>query len=91
MATNTSDSMWALGSLRQHWGWMLAFGILMLVLGAIGLYMTATFTLASVLVFGALLVIGGVDRGVPRARLEKRGAPYLDCGRLPCGRRTCAL
>ncbi len=62
MATNTSDGVWVLGSLREHWGWMLALGILMVVLGVIGLYMTATFTIASVLLFGALLLIGGVAR-----------------------------
>jgi uncharacterized membrane protein HdeD (DUF308 family) len=62
MATNTSDGAWVLGSLREHWGWMLALGILMVVLGVIGLYMTATFTIASVLLFGALLLIGGVAR-----------------------------
>ena len=62
MATNTSNGAWVLGSLREHWGWMLALGILMVVLGVIGLYMTATFTIASVLLFGALLLIGGVAR-----------------------------
>ena len=62
MATNTSDGAWVLGSLREHWGWMLALGSLMVVLGVIGLYMTATFTIASVLLFGALLLIGGVAR-----------------------------
>ena len=62
MASNTSDGAWVLGSLREHWAWMLALGILMVVLGVIGLYMTATFTIASVLLFGALLLIGGVAR-----------------------------
>ena len=62
MATNTADGAWVLGSLREHWVWMLALGILMVVLGAIGLYMTASFTVASVLLFGVLLVIGGIAR-----------------------------
>jgi uncharacterized membrane protein HdeD (DUF308 family) len=62
MAINPSGGTWVLGSLREHWGWMLALGILMVVLGVIGLYMSASFTIASVLVFGALLVVGGVAR-----------------------------
>ena len=48
------------GELKKNWGWLLAFGILSIVLGTIGLGMTFGLTLASVLVFGVLLVIGGV-------------------------------
>ena len=62
MATNTTDGAWVIGSLREHWTWMLALGILMVVLGVIGLYMAATLTIASVLLFGALLIIAGVAR-----------------------------
>lgn len=47
------------GELRKSWGWMLALGVLFLILGVIGLYMTAALTLASVLFFGALLLAGG--------------------------------
>ena len=68
MPTNDSHDPWGLGALREHWAWMLALGILMVVLGVIGLYMTATFTIASVLVFGALLVIGGVARLIEAVR-----------------------
>jgi uncharacterized membrane protein HdeD (DUF308 family) len=62
MVTNAAKREWVLGSLREHWGFMLALGILMVVLGVIGLYMSASFTIASVLVFGVLLVIGGAAR-----------------------------
>ncbi len=48
------------GELKKNWGWLLAFGILSIVLGTIGLGMTFGLTLASVLFFGVLLVIGGV-------------------------------
>lgn len=48
------------GELRKNWGWMLALGVLFLILGVIGLYMTTALTLASVLFFGALLLAGGV-------------------------------
>lgn len=59
---------WASESLRQHWRWMLSLGILMVVLGMIGLFMAATFTIASVLVFGALLVVGGIAQLVEAFR-----------------------
>jgi uncharacterized membrane protein HdeD (DUF308 family) len=50
------------GELRRHWGWLLAVGILSVILGTIGLGMTWMLTLVSVLYFGFLLiVIGGVQ------------------------------
>lgn len=48
------------GALTLNWGWMLALGILFIVLGTIGLGMTFALTLASVIFFGALLLAGGV-------------------------------
>jgi uncharacterized membrane protein HdeD (DUF308 family) len=46
------------GEVKQNWGWMLALGILMMILGAIGLGMTYFLTIASVLFFGVLLLVG---------------------------------
>jgi uncharacterized membrane protein HdeD (DUF308 family) len=48
-----------LGDLAHNWGWLLAQGILLVVLGTIGLGMTIWLTLASVFIFGVFLVIGG--------------------------------
>jgi uncharacterized membrane protein HdeD (DUF308 family) len=48
-----------LGDLIHNWGWLLAQGILLVVLGTIGLGMTIWLTLASVFIFGVFLVIGG--------------------------------
>jgi uncharacterized membrane protein HdeD (DUF308 family) len=48
-----------LGDLGHNWGWLLAQGILLVVLGTIGLGMTIWLTLASVFIFGIFLVIGG--------------------------------
>jgi uncharacterized membrane protein HdeD (DUF308 family) len=59
---------WTLGSLERHWGWMLALGILLLALGVIGLYMTVALTIASVLFFGALLVVAGIAQAVQAFR-----------------------
>jgi uncharacterized membrane protein HdeD (DUF308 family) len=47
------------GELHKHWGWLMAVGILSVVLGMIGLGMSVALTLVSVLFFGVLLAIGG--------------------------------
>lgn len=47
------------GDLAHNWGWLLAQGILLVVLGTIGLGMTIWLTLASVFIFGVFLIIGG--------------------------------
>ncbi|MPY75511.1 MAG: HdeD family acid-resistance protein [Alphaproteobacteria bacterium] len=57
-----------LGSLHRYWGWMLALGVLMLVLGVIGLYASVALTIVSVLLFGALLVAGGVAQAIQAFR-----------------------
>jgi uncharacterized membrane protein HdeD (DUF308 family) len=48
------------GALERNWGWLLALGILFIVLGTIGLGMAVALTIASLLVFGVLLVAAGV-------------------------------
>ena len=45
---------------KQNWGWLLALGILFVILGAIGLGMTVMLTLTSILFLGAFLIVGGV-------------------------------
>ena len=47
------------GDLSRNWGWLLAFGILSIILGTVGLGMTFGLTLISVVFFGALLIVGG--------------------------------
>jgi uncharacterized membrane protein HdeD (DUF308 family) len=48
------------GDLSINWGWLLALGIIQLVLGIIGLAMTVTLTLATILVYGIFLLVAGV-------------------------------
>jgi uncharacterized membrane protein HdeD (DUF308 family) len=48
-----------LGDLVHNWGWLLAQGILLVVLGTIGLGLSFLLTLATVFIFGVFLVIGG--------------------------------
>ncbi len=59
MAKNTMIPAEAFGEVSRNWGWLLALGILFVILGTIGLGMTFTLTLASVLFFGVLMLIGG--------------------------------
>ena len=46
--------------LRRYWGWYLALGIVLIVLGTIAIGSTFVMTIASVFFFGWLLIIGGV-------------------------------
>jgi uncharacterized membrane protein HdeD (DUF308 family) len=48
------------GEAKKHWGWLLGLGIVFLVLGLIGLGLLAVLTMASVLLFGVLVLVGGV-------------------------------
>jgi uncharacterized membrane protein HdeD (DUF308 family) len=50
------------GDLKKNWGWLLALGILSLLLGTVGFWMTFAMTLASILLFGVLLMVGGVSQ-----------------------------
>jgi uncharacterized membrane protein HdeD (DUF308 family) len=65
MATSTQSTAASLphplfGELSRHWGWLLAVGILSVILGTIGLGMTWMLTLVSVVYFGVLLIVIGV-------------------------------
>jgi uncharacterized membrane protein HdeD (DUF308 family) len=49
-----------LNSLRRNWGWYLALGVVQIILGVIAIVASSIATLVSVLIFGWLLVIGGI-------------------------------
>jgi uncharacterized membrane protein HdeD (DUF308 family) len=48
------------GDLKISWGWLLALGILLAVLGFVGIGMAYWLTLAAVLWFGVLAIIAGI-------------------------------
>jgi uncharacterized membrane protein HdeD (DUF308 family) len=58
------------GEVRRNWGWLLALGILFVILGFIGLGMTFAVTMASVLMFGILLLIGAGVQLVDAAKCK---------------------
>jgi uncharacterized membrane protein HdeD (DUF308 family) len=49
-----------LDRVRRNWGWFLALGIALIVLGIIALWVSFLATIISVLVLGWILIIGGV-------------------------------
>lgn len=53
-----------LGDLPRHWGWVMALGILFIVLGTVGLGMSIALTVTTVMVFGMLMITGGVFQAV---------------------------
>jgi uncharacterized membrane protein HdeD (DUF308 family) len=63
MSTTTNDAAWpagtVFGALQTKWRWLLALGILLLVFGTLGFVMSFAMTLATVLLFSALLIVGG--------------------------------
>jgi len=48
------------GDLRRNWGWLLALGVLLVLLGVAGLFLTVAVTLLTVTVIGIFLIAGGV-------------------------------
>ena len=48
-----------LEELPRKWRWLLALGILMLVTGSLGLYMSVVMTLVTVFFFGAMILVNG--------------------------------
>jgi uncharacterized membrane protein HdeD (DUF308 family) len=58
------------GELRKKWGWLLALGVLLIVLGTLGLWMSFAMTLATVIMFGALFIVGGVFQLVNAFQLK---------------------
>jgi uncharacterized membrane protein HdeD (DUF308 family) len=64
MSTTTDSAMRAfemesLKPITKNWKWLLALGILFIILGTIGLGMTVFLTIVKVLFLGVLLLIGG--------------------------------
>jgi uncharacterized membrane protein HdeD (DUF308 family) len=57
--SNASLTEQALGDISSKWGWIMAGGLLMVILGIVGLSMEFTMTVVSVLYFGIMMVMGG--------------------------------
>lgn len=64
-------------TLRAQWGWMLALGVCLLILGIIAVADSLAFTVASMLLFGWILVIAGVVAGIQAIRHRGSGHVFL--------------
>lgn len=73
-----AGSLAALEHLHGTWGWFLGLGILLMILGVIAIGSAVTMTLVSVLVFGWLLIIGGVFEAVYAFWQERWSAFFID-------------
>ena len=71
----TADST-VLQKMSANWGWMLALGIILVLLGLAGLGATFVLTLATVTFFGFLFIIGGVTQLVEAVRLRETKSPW---------------
>jgi uncharacterized membrane protein HdeD (DUF308 family) len=57
--------------LRRNWGWLLALGVLFVLLGCIGLGMLVSLTLASMLFLGILLIIAGISQLIDTSKSKR--------------------
>ena len=63
--------------LRHRWGWMLALGILMVVLGSVAFFIAPAATIGTVIVLGWLLVVSGVIEAIHAFRVRRWGGLFL--------------
>jgi uncharacterized membrane protein HdeD (DUF308 family) len=68
--TEFSRGQEVFGEVSRNWGWLLALGIIFVILGFIGLGMTFAVTLASVLMYGILLLVGAGVQFVDAAKCK---------------------
>ena len=52
--------LWDIQELQKNWGWLLALGIISIILGILALGSSAFFTVVSMIFFGWILVIMGI-------------------------------
>lgn len=67
-----------LNSIHENWKWVLASGIAFVLFGAIAVGYSALVTLASVFVFGWLLVFGGIFEAVHAFKAARWGGFLLE-------------
>jgi uncharacterized membrane protein HdeD (DUF308 family) len=63
--------------IRNSWGWFLALGILLMIIGAVCIVGDVTATFATVLIFGWLLLISGIAALIQAFRTMNWGGFFL--------------
>jgi len=66
-----------LNDIRHSWGWLLALGICMILLGAVALAITPAATIGTVIVLGWLLVISGIFEAVHGFQARRSHSMFL--------------
>ena len=66
-----------LEEIHSSWGWFVALGIALIVLGVVGIVYDVTATLATVLAFGWLLIVGGVVSLIQAFRVRNWSGFFL--------------
>jgi uncharacterized membrane protein HdeD (DUF308 family) len=64
--------------LRRRWGWFVALGILLIVLGIVAVGAATLFTIVSMIIFGWLLIIGGVLQTLHSVSCKDWGGFFID-------------
>ncbi len=63
--------------LRHQWGWLLALGICLIIVGTIALLILPAATLGTAMVLGALLIVSGIIEGIHAFRVRGWGGMFL--------------
>lgn len=64
--------------LKKRWGWFVGLGVALVLLGTIALGSSVIFTIASVLLIGYLLVVGGILQTVHAFLAKRWGGFFVD-------------
>lgn len=78
-AANTSWPIFSSGwhVYRRNWGWLLTLGIVSIILGIVALVDSILATIASMIVFGWILLIAGIAEAVQAFRHRQSGHLFL--------------
>src|SRR4051794_23437269 len=66
-----------LAEVRRYWAWFFALGLLLILLGAVALGAAWMATLVSILLFGSLLLVGGVAEIASAFWARRSGGLFL--------------
>jgi uncharacterized membrane protein HdeD (DUF308 family) len=75
--TTTPGAFCGLEDLSNRWGWFLALGILLILLGTFALFFVPAATVATVILFGWFMVISGIIETVHAFRIHRWGGFFL--------------
>jgi len=76
--TVTSLHLVGADQLKKRWGWFLAMGILLVLLGIVAFGFSILTTIISVIVFGWLMIIGGVLQAIHAFGCRQWGGFFID-------------